>query len=117
MMATVKIVRVADKRRDIASKYHTRWIWVSVIMLLLFSMSLADIALWAGAFVYVGAIDDIHKALYFSTVTYTTLGYGDITLGPQWHLLGAFEAANGILMFGWSTALVLAAVQRLYFKD
>lgn len=49
-----------------------------------------------------------------STVTFTTLGFGDITLDENWRLLSSFEAANGLLMFGWSTALIFAAVQWVY---
>lgn len=59
--------------------------------------------------------------MYFSMVTFTTLGYGDITLGGDWRLLASFEAANGIIMFGWTTALIVAYLQRmistLYGKD
>jgi len=56
----------------------------------------------------------MEPALYFSMVTYTTLGSGDVTLEDQWRLLGSFEAANGIVMFGWTTALIVAAVHKLY---
>jgi len=50
-------------------------------------------------------------------VTFTTLGYGDILLDEQWRLLASFEAANGILMFGWSTAIVMAVVHRIYIAE
>jgi hypothetical protein len=50
-------------------------------------------------------------------VTYTSLGYGDVVLEKGWRLLGAFEAANGIVMFGWTTALIFFIVQRLYFPQ
>lgn len=55
----------------------------------------------------------LEEALYFSTVTLTTLGYGDITLDEQWRLFASLEAANGIILFGWSTALIFAVVQRI----
>jgi hypothetical protein len=60
------------------------------------------------------ALTTLEKAVYFSTVTFTTLGFGDITLDEEWRLLSSFEAANGLLMFGWTTALVFAAVQWVY---
>ena len=46
-------------------------------------------------------------------MTLSTLGYGDIVLNTRWRLLASFEAANGLFLFGWSTALIFAVVQRL----
>ena len=91
----------------------------SVIATLVLAMSVAaglESTLWAGAYWGLGELPDFRQALYFSLVTFTTLGYGDVTLSEQWRLLGAFEAANGIMMFGWTTALIAAASQRLYFR-
>ena len=63
---------------------------------------------------WLGEFDSLEPALYFSTVTFTTLGYGDITLTEGWRLLSAFEAANGIILFGVSTAFVFAMIQKIY---
>jgi hypothetical protein len=57
---------------------------------------------------------DLASALYFSAVTYTTTGYGDLVLAEEWRLLGAVEALTGILMCGWSTGFFFAVVNRLY---
>jgi hypothetical protein len=57
---------------------------------------------------------DLPSALYFSAVTYTTTGYGDLVLAEGWRLLGAVEALTGILMCGWSTGFFFAIVNRLY---
>lgn len=89
---------------------------VSSLVVGMFLLSLFEAVLWALAFLQVGAVPDFETALYFSLVTFTTLGYGDVTLGPDWRMLSAFEAANGIIMFGWTTALVVAYVQRLMPK-
>jgi hypothetical protein len=86
---------------------------VSSLVLLLFLASLLESSIWAHAYVAVGAIEDLEAAVYFSTVTFTTLGYGDLTLGPDWRLLASFEAVNGTMMFGWSTSLVVAYLQRV----
>jgi hypothetical protein len=56
------------------------------------------------------------EAIYFSFVTFTTLGYGDITLPEIWRILSGFEALNGVLLIGWSTAMLFAVVQRTW-KD
>lgn len=88
----------------------------TVIIFLLF-ISVAEMALWALAYLKIGAIEGMEAALYFSMVTFTTLGYGDITLNEQWRLISSFEAATGIIMFGWTTALVITTVQRMFFSD
>ncbi len=86
---------------------------VSAVVLMLFLASLLESGLWAAVYLAVGAIADLESALYFSTVTFTTLGYGDLTLDTGWRLLSSFQAANGTIMFGWTTALVMALVHRM----
>ena len=85
-------------------------------IVLLFIFSLLEVFLWAFIYLLFNAIDSMEKALYFSMVTFTTLGYGDVLLDEHWRLLGSFEAANGIIIFGWSTAIMIAIVQKNYFK-
>ncbi|ODS02859.1 hypothetical protein AUC71_12975 [Methyloceanibacter marginalis] len=87
---------------------------VAAFVLWLFLAMILEVWTWATLYIALGAISPLEKAVYFSTVTFTTLGFGDITLGEEWRLLSSFEAANGLLMFGWSTALVFAAVQWVY---
>lgn len=53
------------------------------------------------------------EALYFSTVTFASLGYGDIVLSPRWRLISAIEAANGVILFAWSTAFLFTLTRRL----
>jgi voltage-gated potassium channel Kch len=55
--------------------------------------------------------DTIEKAIYFSLVTFTTLGYGDITISSANRILAGLEAINGILLIGWSTAYMFSVVQ------
>ncbi len=66
---------------------------------------------------WAGALPNFQDAIYFSLVTFTTLGYGDIVLAERWRVLAAFEAANGIIMFGWTTAIIVAAVQRIFLRE
>lgn len=86
---------------------------VGALVVALFLVSVLDAVMWAHVYLRVGAIEQLETALYFSMVTFTTLGYGDVTLPDDWRLLASFEAANGIMMFGWSTALVAAFIQSL----
>jgi hypothetical protein len=73
-----------------------------------------DVFLWACVYVIRDALPNFEDALYFSTVTFTTVGYGDIVLARESRLLATFEAVNGWIIFGWATALVLIVIQRLY---
>jgi hypothetical protein len=78
-----------------------------------FIAHLVEIALWAVLFMICGEFRYFGTALYHSAVNYSTLGYGDIVMSPTWRMLGPIEAANGALLFGVSTAMVFAVVQRL----
>jgi len=82
-------------------------VWIVVL-------HLVEISVWAVAYVSYGALPDLPTALYFSAVTYTTTGYGDLVLPPEWRLDGGVEALTGILMCGWSTGFFFAVVNRLY---
>ena len=77
-------------------------------------LHLVEISVWAAMYVWNGAIADLPSAMYFSAVTYTTTGYGDVVLPKEWRLDGAVEALTGILMCGWSTGFFFAVVNRLY---
>ena len=68
--------------------------------------------MWAMTFHLVGAFEAMEPALYFSLVSFSTVGFGDITLGPDWRLLSALTAANGFISFGWSTAYMVELVRR-----
>ncbi len=87
---------------------------ISSVVIMMFLASCLEALAWAGMYLALNALEGFEKALYFSMVTYSTLGYGDVILHDRWRLLSAFESANGIIMFGWTTAIVIAAVQRLY---
>ena len=95
---------------------RTRLFWVSGTVLLMFLASVAEVLLWSVTYLILNAIEGAEQAFYFSMVTYTTLGYGDVLLDERWRVLGSFEAANGIIMFGWTTAIVVAVVHRLYMR-
>lgn len=78
-----------------------------------FVAHLIEIAVWAVLFVICGEFKEFAGAYYHSAVNYSTLGTGDVLMSPSWRLLEPLEAANGSLMFGVSTAMVFAVIQRL----
>ncbi len=79
----------------------------------LFALHSAEIWIWAGIYQLLGAFTDFEHALYFSTSTYVTIGYGDIVLPPGLRILGAIEGASGIILIGWSTAFFFSIVDRM----
>jgi hypothetical protein len=82
-------------------------VWIVMLHLL-------EISVWAVMYFWDGAIGDLQTAFYFSAVTYTTTGYGDVLLPLDWRLAGGVEALTGILMCGWSTAFFFAIVASLH---
>jgi hypothetical protein len=79
----------------------------------IFAIHTAEIWLYAAVYLAIGASADFETALYFSTVTFASLGYGDVVLTKAWRLFGAIEAANGVILFAWSTAFLLSVMTRL----
>jgi hypothetical protein len=77
---------------------------------------LVEITVWAVYYVGSGGMPDLDSALYFSAVTYTTTGYGDLVLPEPWRLVGGIEALTGILMCGWSTAFFFAIVSQIFLR-
>jgi hypothetical protein len=89
------------------------WLLVRVASWLVL-LHLLEISLWALLDTWGHAIPDMHSALYFSSVTYTTVGYGDVVLPEGWRLAGGIEALTGILMCGWSTGFFFAILSTIY---
>jgi hypothetical protein len=85
---------------------------VMMTVLGLFLLHTIEIWLWALLFLVVGVAAGLEPALYFSTVTFSTVGYGDILPAHEWRLLAALEGINGFLLIGWSTAYLVAASTR-----
>ena len=77
-------------------------------------LHLVAIIIWGLCYTWTGALPGVQTAVYFSAVTYTTTGYGDLTLPEAWRLVGAVEALTGVLMCGLSTGFFFAVMSHLY---
>jgi hypothetical protein len=117
MTGALRVLRRGFWKRWKLDRQAINAILVVLLVLMMFFASLLEIGAWAALYLAEGAFSEIEPAFYYSAVTFTTLGYGDIVLDRQWRLLGSFQAAAGIIMFGWTTALIYAFVQRLYFQS
>jgi len=115
-----RLIRFLDRRspRDFR-KFHMFWKvpMLMIAVLGVFCSHIVQIWLWAALYLFVRALPDFETALYFSTVTFTTLGYGDIVLDKGWRLVSAFQAANGYILFGCSTAFIFEVISKLYTRE
>ena len=86
----------------------TIWMFFAIVI---------EVWLWALLYLYSPELTDLrdpHTAFYFSMVTFTTLGYGDVVLSGDWRTLASIQAANGVIIFGWTTALIFYFIQKIY---
>jgi Ion channel len=92
----------------------TRW---TVLLLIAFASVILShtIQVWSWAFsiIGLGAMADMSRAIYFSMVTYTTVGYGDVTLGEDYRVFGAMASVTGLLNFGLSAAFLVGMFTRM----
>ncbi|MGD8661848.1 MAG: ion channel [Desulfobacterales bacterium] len=89
----------------------TVWMFLAVVL---------EAWLWAMLYLFnplVTQLPDLETAFYFSMVTFTTLGYGDVVLTGQWRTLASIQAANGVIIFGWMTALIFYFIQQIYKEE
>jgi len=102
------------RRRPAPAQQFWPWTWRFIgVAGWVVLLHLAEIAAWAFVYCWKDAMADLPSALYFSAVTYTTTGYGDLVLPQEWRLVGGVEALTGILMCGWSTGFFFAVVSRM----
>jgi voltage-gated potassium channel len=109
VLASVRFI--SHRTRGAGELRRTFWISLGAVIPLFFG-HFAQVGLWAGFLVWLGALQIYNDAFYFSLVTFATLGYGDIVLAPGYRVFGALGATCGSLMLGWSTALIFAAISR-----
>ena len=106
-------LRWIPRDRDRYARFWSRTRLFIMVAAWIILLHLLEITAWAVFFLWKEAMPDLSSALYFSAVTYTTTGYGDLVLPQEWRLLGGVEALTGILMCGWSTGVSFAVLSRM----
>jgi hypothetical protein len=86
---------------------------IVTVVLGLFAIHAMEIVAYALLYLAIGALDTMESALYFSTTCFSSLGFGDLVLAPEWRLLSAIEGLNGLILIGWSTAFLMSLMTRL----
>lgn len=113
-----KVVQFSKNRTSITNQSILK---VLLLSLLLFTfLHTIHATVWALCYYLIpqtaAQFHSFTEAVYFSLVTFTTLGYGDISLSSDWRLLSGLEAINGIMLIGWSTAMMFSLIQNIYKK-
>ena len=113
VLSVVYLVRHEYRLGHAGIRFWRDLLIVSGVVVLALLAHLIEIAIWALVFDFCGEFPDLSTALYHSAVNYTSLGYGDVVMSAAWRLLGPLETADGMLMFGVSTAMIFAVIERL----
>ncbi|XIA67757.1 potassium channel family protein [Bradyrhizobium sp. TZ2] len=112
-LVMVVVIRVARRADELATAFQTlRLIAIMIAAVTVLMIAhLAEVLVWSLTYAAVGVAPEGTDLMYFAFVNYTTLGYGDVTPVKRWHLLGPMTAMNGVLLFGWSTAVIFEVLR------
>ncbi|MGL4319843.1 MAG: potassium channel family protein [Paracoccaceae bacterium] len=124
LLASILIAAASAWVMELAFERGHRWLMrephrpklflmIAAISVWILAVITAGVWLWASAFLLLGVFPTLEEAVYFSTVTFTTLGFGDVLLPKEWRLLAGMAAANGLLNFGLLTALMVEALRHV----
>jgi Ion channel len=110
MVAVIKVTRIADEWATSRQTLRLTAVMIATVTVLMIA-HLAEVLVWSLIYAIVSAAPAGADLIYFAFVNYTTLGYGDVTPVERWHLLGPMTAMNGVLLFGWSTAVIFEVLR------
>jgi hypothetical protein len=111
MMILIKVARRASDRSKSRASEHLVLVMIPTVLVLMITHA-AEIVVWSLAYGLVDATPPGADRVYFAFVNYTTLGYGDVVPIRRWNLLGPMTALNGVLLIGWSTAVIFEVLRR-----
>jgi Ion channel len=111
-MVSVVAARLAASARRVAHPVLRLVVIMIAIVSVLMAFHLAEIGVWSVGYALLDVTPQGVDRFYFAFVNYTTLGYGDVVPVADWRLLGPMTAMNGVLLFGWSTAVIFEALRR-----
>jgi hypothetical protein len=116
MAAVVRVAHIAATRHRLLPTSHMIAVMVAVVSVLMAAHA-SEVLVWSLAYAIVGAAPAGADVIYFAFVNYTTLGYGDVVPVEQWRLIGPITAMNGVLLFGWSTAVIFEVLRRTMIQN
>jgi ion channel len=110
MVAVIKVTRIADELATSRQTLRLIAVMIATVTVLMIA-HFAEVLVWSLIYAIASAAPAGTDLIYFAFVNYTTLGYGDVTPVVRWHLLGPMTAMNGVLLFGWSTAVIFEVLR------
>ncbi|MGE3249051.1 MAG: potassium channel family protein [Hyphomonadaceae bacterium] len=113
LLLLTRALRGAGGRLRPHESHLRRAALILIVVFGIFALHTVEIWSYAALYRFLGEMHTFEQALYFSTVTFASLGYGDIVLSTRWRVLSAIEAANGVILFAWSTAFLFSVTSRL----
>ena len=111
MTAVVKVALAVSSRNASGHSLMLMSVMIATVSVLMAAHA-CEVAVWALAYRIFDVVPETLGFMYFAFVNYSTLGYGDITPVKEWQLLGPMTAMNGILLFGWSTAVMFEVLRK-----
>jgi hypothetical protein len=110
---TLGVVRFARRLAETMVRYPLLLLVVMIpTVIFLMATHTFEVLAWAWIYKIVGAAPPSTALVYFAFVNYTTLGYGEVVPVPEWQLLGPITAMNGVILFGWSTAVIFEILRK-----
>ena len=111
MVAVIRVARIAGESATSRQSLRLIAVMISTVSVLM-AAHLAEVLVWSLAYAILSVARPGTDLIDFAFVNYTTLGYGDVTPLERWRLLGPMTAMNGVLLFGWSTAVIFEVLRR-----
>jgi len=116
MAAVLWAARVASERATSHQTLRLIEVMTATVSVLM-AAHIAEVFVWSFAYAIFDVAPPGTNLVYFAFVNYTTLGYGNVTPLQRWYLLGPMTAMNGVLLFGWSTAVIFAVLQKALMTE
>jgi Ion channel len=116
MTVVVRVAQAVDARKTSRPWLHLIAVMIATVSVLMIAHA-CEVIVWSLCYALVDAVPAGADRVYFAFVNYTTLGYGDVVPVRRWQLLGPMTAMNGVLMFGWSTAVIFEVLRKTITRN
>jgi hypothetical protein len=116
MTMVVRVAHIAGAKDPSRPSMRLITVMIATVSVLMVAHA-CEVIVWSLAYRMVDAAPGNTDLVYFAFVNYTTLGYGDVTPVERWQLLGPMTAMNGVLLFGWSTAVIFEVLRKTMMQQ